>query len=120
MFIEASDKTMRGEYTNVNLDYVKSYNIENVHKFENKINFIDFKVEGEEYPVRFSFDNYDDALLAIDAIRFLQKGITYDLKGKEKKINQECNLYNLDEIVFGLQNRKETEQLMNKIFNIVQ
>ena len=72
MFIEASDKTMRGEYTNVNLDYVKSYNIENFHKFENKINFIVFKVEGEEYPVRFSFDNYDDALLAIDAIRFLQ------------------------------------------------
>ena len=36
MFIEASDKTMRGEYTNVNLDYVKSYNIENGHKFENK------------------------------------------------------------------------------------
>lgn len=76
MFIEASDKTMRGEYTNVNLDYVKSYNIENVHKFENKINFIDFKVEGEEYPVRFSFDNYNDALLAIDAISFLQKTST--------------------------------------------
>lgn len=119
MFIEASDKTMRGEYTNVNLDYVKSYNIENGHKFENKINYIVFKVEGEECPVRFSFDNYDDALLAIDAIRFLQKGITYDFKGKEKKINQECNLYNLDEIVFGLKNRKETEQLMNKIFNTV-
>ena len=26
MFIEASDKTMYGEYKNVNLDYVKSYN----------------------------------------------------------------------------------------------
>lgn len=120
MFIEASDKTLWGEYNNVNLDYVKSYNIENGHKFKKEINYIVFKVEGEECPIRFSFDNYDDALLAIDAIRFLQKGITYDLKGKEKKINQECNLYNLDEIVFGLKNRKETEQLMNKIFNIVQ
>lgn len=45
MFIEASDKTMRVEYTNVNLDYVKSYNIENVHKFENKINFGSSNIE---------------------------------------------------------------------------
>lgn len=40
MFIEASDKTMYGEYKNVNLDYVKSYNIENGHKFKNEINYI--------------------------------------------------------------------------------
>ena len=33
---------------------------------------------------------------------------------------EKLDQYNLDEIVFGLQNRKETEQLMNKIFNIVQ
>ena len=119
MFIEASDKTMCGEYKNVNLDYVKSYSIDNGHKLKNEINYIVFKVEGEECPIRFSFGNYDDALLAIDAIRFLQKGITYDLKGKEKKINQECNLYNLDEIVFGLKSKKEAEQRMNKIFNNV-
>ncbi len=120
MFIEASDKTQRGEYKNVNLDYVKSYNIGNGNKFKDEINYIVFEVEGMECPVRFSFDSYDDALLAIDAIRFLQKGITYDLKGKEKKINQECNLFNLDEIILCLKKKIESEKIKNTLFDIVQ
>ena len=101
--------------------YAKEHNIEYLLTFKEDVsgkNFIDRKQWNSLE--RFSFDNYDDALLAIDAIRFLQQGITYDVKGKEKKINQECNLYNLDEIIFGLKNRKETEQLRNELFNIFQ
>lgn len=117
MFIEAADKITPDRYNNVNLDYVISYRIADEY-INSGIITIEFSILNKRELLKMTFNNYSDALLAIDSIRYLQQGVTFDSNGNVETISNKSNLYNLDTIVKNLKVRRlKSKKLKEIIFD---
>lgn len=114
MFIEAIDKANPDQYNNVNLDYVISYKISG-ELLNDGIVMIEFSILNKRDSIKMKFNNYHDAVLAIDSIRYLQQGYTFDSNGNIETIRNNCNLYNLDTIVENLKTRRSKSKKLKEI-----
>lgn len=118
MFIEAIDKANPDQYNNVNLDYVISYKISG-ELLNDGIVMIEFSILNKRDSIKMTFNNYHDAVLAIDSIRYLQQGYTFDSNGNIETIKNNCNLYNLDTIVKNLKIRRSKSKKLGYISILV-
>ena len=117
MFIEAANKITPDRYNNVNLDYVISYRIADEY-INSGIIAIEFSILNKRELLKMTFNNYSDALLAIDSIRYLQQGYTFDRNGNVETISNKNSLYNLDTIVKNLKVRRlKSKKLKEIIFD---
>lgn len=114
MFIEVTDKNYPNRYDNVNLDYVISYKISDELLNKNII-AIEFSILNKQDPVKMTFNNYKDAILAIDSIRCLQQGYTFDSRDNVEMVKSSCNLYNVDTIVKNLKIRRSKSKKLKEI-----